>query len=78
MTISKRNQDAINGWKHQVAIGNFNKGVVPQALRQMVMRLDEMIAPIPGFANLANHDKYVAERAELAALLVTERAAIAA
>ena len=77
MTISKRRQETIDTSRRQIALGNIAKTALPQALRQMIMRLDEMISPIPGFANHASHDEYVAERAELANLLVAERAAIA-
>ena len=78
MTISKRRQGTIDTARRQIELGNFAKTALPQALRQMIMRIDEMIRPIPGFANHINHDEMVAERAELAALLVSERAAISA
>ena len=77
MTISKRHQETIDTARRQIALGNIAKTALPQALRQMIMRLDEMIRPIPGFANHASHDEYVSERAELANLLMAERAAIA-
>lgn len=45
-----------------VASGTVHWTVLSQALRNRITRIDEMIRPVPGFAQIIGHDELVKER----------------
>jgi hypothetical protein len=67
MTIRTKNQARIDSTNCAIKAGERNKSAIFSDLRLMIMRCDEMIRPISGYANTCNHDELVAERTSLKA-----------